>query len=707
MVEMMRWLRRIDPGLRSARRGARVTIVACLGFYTCRYALDNRTMATYALFGVVALGGLAQIPGRPAERARTLIEVLPVGWLLVTLGTLLAVHDWAAAAGMFVLGFAVSYAAVGGPRLVGLTIGLQLLYILPCFPPYDPGALPVRLVGLTIAVVLLAIGEVLLWPDPSPPPYETVLATAVSTLADSLAAAAASLAVDPTDADHAARRARWSAAIPVAHDAAKALRPVLLQPSQRPASASRRDLALAQAGSVTRYGALRVLDIHTAYGRDQARAPAASALLVQAEQTARQCAEWLGSQGQPPPNTNAISGSLIRFRLARQETDPTGMHPDRLRLGSLVLTVGDSITVLVNALRVADGASLAVDTSPAETFWFANWPAWRLWWTRLRSHFTPRSVYFQGALRLALALAVARLLAGALDLSHGFWVLLAILTLLRTTAAQTRMASWPILAGTVLGAVVAGGLLILFGQETIYAIALPVLMFVGFSLSPLVGQLWGQALFTLVITFIFAQLAPANWRVAEARVIDVAVGVTIGVLIGLFAWPRGGTGELHRSTGIFLSDCAQAIRETVAVLVGAAGPGGALRRTRRDVGLAEASFALFQSERRSDAAARLDWQAAMIAGNHTVRGAETLLRYCPPGHLHACISPLRTLSDSVASRYAEVGAELLHRVPVAIPAAAAPAVAWPTSLGDAVYHLADLRVWLEGISDDLTRLRPT
>jgi len=67
---------------------------------------------------------------------------------------------------------------------------------------------------------------------------------------------------------------------------------------------------------------------------------------------------------------------------------------------------------------------------------------------------------------------------------------------------------------------------------------------------------------------------------------------------------------------------------------------------------------------------------------------------------------LRTLSDSVANRYADVGAELLHRVPVAIPEIAAPAVAWPTNLGDALYHVADLRVWLEGVSDDLTRLRP-
>jgi uncharacterized membrane protein YccC len=706
MGEMMGWLRRLDPGLRSVRRGARVTVVACIGFYTCRYALDDRIMATYALFGAVALGGLAQIPGRPAQRSRTLLAVLPVSWMLVTVGTLLAIHDWAAAAGMFVLGFAVSFAGVGGPRLVGLTTGLQLLYILPCFPPYDPGSLSVRLIGVTIAVVLLAIAEVLLWPDPTPPPYETVLATAVSTLADGLAAAAACLAVDPSDADYAHRRDRWAAVLPTAYDAAKALRPALLQPGQRPASASRRDHALSHAGSAVRYGGLRVNDLNAAYGPDQARAPAASALLDQTARTTRQCADWLGNEGQPPPTTDDISWALIRFRLARQETDPTGIHPDRLRVGSLVLTVGDSVKVLVNALRVAAGAPLAVDTSPAETFSFADRPAWELWWYRLRANFTPRSVYFQGALRLALALAVGRLLAGVFDLTHGFWVLLAILTLLRASAAQTRMASRPILAGTALGAVVAGGLLILIGQENVYAFALPLLMFFGFSLTPLVGQLWGQALFTLVIMFIFAQLAPANWRVAEARVIDVAIGVIVGVLIGLLAWPRGGTGELHRATGRFLSDCGQAIRETVGVLIGDGNQGGAVRRTRTDVSLAEASFSLYQSERGSVTAGRLDWQAAMIAGNHTVRGAETLLRSCPPGHLSACIRPLRTLSESVAVRYADVGGELLHHVPVAIPAATATDLAWPTDLGETLYHLADLRVWLEGVSDDLTRIQP-
>jgi hypothetical protein len=153
------WVVQRDPGLAVVRRAARVTLVACTGFYLCRYGLDNAAMAPYALFGAVALGILSQIPGTPAQRARTLLAVLPVGWLLVTLGTLLSVNTAAATAGMFVLGFVVSFVGVGGPRLVGLAAGTQLLYILPCFPPYDPGSLGWRLAGLTVAVLLLAGAE--------------------------------------------------------------------------------------------------------------------------------------------------------------------------------------------------------------------------------------------------------------------------------------------------------------------------------------------------------------------------------------------------------------------------------------------------------------------------------------------------------------------------------------------------------------------
>jgi hypothetical protein len=40
-------------------------------------------------------------------------------------------------------------------------------------------------------------------------------------------------------------------------------------------------------------------------------------------------------------------------------------------------------------------------------------------------------------------------------------------------------------------------------------------MLVGFAAGPLVGPGWAQALFTLVIAFVFAQVSPVDWRLAR------------------------------------------------------------------------------------------------------------------------------------------------------------------------------------------------
>jgi uncharacterized membrane protein YccC len=215
---------------------------------------------------------------------------------------------------------------------------------------------------------------------------------------------------------------------------------------------------------------------------------------------------------------------------------------------------------------------------------------------------------------------------------------------------------------------------------------------------------WAQALFTLVIALVFAQLAPVDWRLAEARVLDVAVGAGVGVLIGLFAWPRGGAGELHRATANFLTAGAAVVRETVAVLATAARPGAAIPHARQESLLAEASFALYQTERHPES--RVDWQAALIAGHHTVRGAEALLRSCPTGRLLPCETLLSTTADTVARGYERFAAGLRRRDRIALgdPAMATSADEWPTDLGSDLYHLADIRIWLNGLAEDLVRV---
>lgn len=130
------------------------------------------------------------------------------------------------------------------------------------------------------------------------------------------------------------------------------------------------------------------------------------------------------------------------------------------------------------------------------------------------------------------------------SLPHGFWAMLAVLSLTRTTAAQTRATVRVAITGTMLGALVTGLLLALIGgHTTVYAIALPFVMLTAFRVGPVRGVGWAQGLFTLTVAFVFAQLAPVTWQLAEVRILDVIIGSLIGVVFGVLAWPRGRSGS--------------------------------------------------------------------------------------------------------------------------------------------------------------------
>ncbi|WP_223831220.1 hypothetical protein [Streptomyces venezuelae] len=131
---------RLPPGYAAAlRRSVRVTVSAAAGFYLFLYGFDSAVAATYALFAAVAMAGLSHIPGTGRQRAATLLPAVPACLLLITLGTWLSVRTWSAVLGMLVVGFVLAFVAVGGPRPAGAGPGLQLMYILPSFPPYAPG----------------------------------------------------------------------------------------------------------------------------------------------------------------------------------------------------------------------------------------------------------------------------------------------------------------------------------------------------------------------------------------------------------------------------------------------------------------------------------------------------------------------------------------------------------------------------------------
>jgi hypothetical protein len=227
----------------AARRAVRITVAATAGFYPAVYALDEPVVAMYALFTPIALGILSPLPGSGRDRARVVLRVLPVALALTALGTALAVATAPAVAGMVLVGFVLTFAGAGGPAPAGVAPGLQLFYILACFPPYVPDTLPERLAGLLLGGALLALCEVLVLPAPAEVPYRERLASALEVAARAARAAACSGAAAPGRV-----RELWGAG--------QALRLSRLPPAVRPTGAGRTDRALAHMGGAAR----RLLD---------------------------------------------------------------------------------------------------------------------------------------------------------------------------------------------------------------------------------------------------------------------------------------------------------------------------------------------------------------------------------------------------------------------------------------------------------------
>lgn len=672
-----------------------MTVAVCAGFYTCRYGLQRPVMSVYALFGVIAFGVLSRTTGSGRARSAGVVRALPVALALTAVGTLLAVHTVTAVLGMVVVGFTFTFSAVAGPRVAGPAGGFQLCYILACFPPYAPQQIGDRLAGLALGMVLLAAVEARLLPEKPTRGYRTRLALAAAAAAQ----LAARLAADGRTGDGADDRTVDC----VADD----LSPARLPQGERPAAPSRTSRAYAQAGASARtlLHQLRGLS-HTRPDRPDALA---AALLDAVADTCRNSAEALGVGA--PPRPGAVHEAIVRFQSARRRAVHERPEPDP-RFRAAVLAAAESARNVELAARVAlDGRRIG-RVEPRSLFWYADAPTWWLWSRRVRAHLTPRSVLFQNAVRVAIGLGAARLVAGLLDLSHGFWVLLAVLTLVRTTVVQTRQAVARALVGTLAGALCAAALLTVLGPDSlVYAALLAPVMLAAFTLGPLWGIAWGQALFTVLVSVVFAQLAPATWQLDEVRFLDVLVGSTVGLLCGLVAWPRGARRELLNAMARLLRECAALVTSvTTAILTG---PG---RRTPVDgepashaLVLAQTAYAQYLSEpgppeQDGDAP---DWHLALMVGQHALAGSYWIPLYDRPdravlteqeghearrqaGALSRALTATAAAADQRGPSYDP--AEPL--APVGPPAADAP-------------ELADLEQWLAVLRNDVHLLRAT
>ncbi|MET8836288.1 FUSC family protein, partial [Micromonospora sp. NPDC004540] len=354
--------------------------------------------------------------------------------------------------------------------------------------------------------------------------------------------------------------------------------------------------------------------------------------------------------------------------------------PARLRADAAVRTLVDQVGAYATAVRIATGPRGRHAAPPPEAgpdlFWYARHNAWSLYRQQFRAHLTPRSVYLEGAVRLAVALTAARVIAGVVNLQHGFWVLLATLSLMRASASDTRTTLRPALIGTLAGGAAGGLLLLVSPARGAYAALLPLALVLAFGVGPLLGLGWAQALLTLLLIVVFAQLNPASWQLAGARVVDVAIGAVVGVLAGLLLWPRGSGGELRRNAGAYLAASGRAVEQIVGALAGTADARGAVDAARRAEALATASFVQYHAERHDPRLSHVDWDAVLAAAHRAGDGGQALLVDRRPGALAPWPGPASALvarAGRLRDGYADLARQVTRARVDRPPAPAEPA----------------------------------
>ena len=528
------WLRRAldrmenrDPELDALRRAARAAMVipvsAGIGF-----AVGNGQTPLFAIFGSIALLIVVDFPGNRAGRATAYAGLAVIGATLITLGTLVAPNPWLAVATMLVLGIAVTFAGVLSTAIAAGQRATLLTFVLPACTPVGP--VGERLLGWFIALAVCVPAALFLLPPRHHDDLRRHAARVCGALAHHLEG------WEDRKGVNRAMNALW------ANYVGSDFRPVGLTAGSRALVRVIDDLEwlcdrvhdeTADHLGVMTQPAVRVLRACARLlriARVADRAPARAELddaLAELRQVAQgryreDIAELLDAAG------DAQAVEIGRRLLARRTFGATVGVTGRVIAGA---AAADARPVLMRVLgrQLPDTGAAVRVLSEVEAV--ANIPS---------GYLATRAVVVRNSLRTGLGLAVAVATTHLFPVEHGFWVVLAAMSVLRSSALTTGTKVIRAVTGTVLGFVLGAVIIELIGVDpAVMWTVLPIVAFVAAYVPEVASFAAGQAAFTMLVLIVFNLIAPSGWQVGLIRIEDIIVGGAVGVVVSLLLWPRG------------------------------------------------------------------------------------------------------------------------------------------------------------------------
>jgi uncharacterized membrane protein YccC len=514
-------------------RAVRAMIVVSGLFAFTDKVIGNLQMATFAAFGGFATLVLSSFAGTRREKLLAHGALAIAGSVLLTIGTAVNSSTALAAIVTIPVTFAVFFAGVAGPNAASGVTGALLAYVLPAASPGTISMVPDRLAGWWLASIAGTAAVLLLSPRPGDDRLRAAASKLAATLADELDATLRGAATeDQLAAGMAAKReliAQFSAT------------------PYRPTGLAAPDEALANGVELLEWCTSLIADTVRERPDLGDAAPVERELLEASGAVLRDVASLLAG-GRARPDLD---------RLERCRTESLAwlakLTPERAGFREAAQLSFHAHTVAGAALAI--GADALVASRLADPEWFTAQRPQRYLGSPTGSS-TPRrvsrvaavalrdasvrSVWFINSVRGALALAVAVAVADLSSVQHGFWVVLGTLSVLRTNASSTGSTAIRALAGTAIGFVIGGALLLAIGSSsTALWVALPIAVFVAAYAPGTAPFAVGQAAFTVTIAVLFNLLAPVGWKVGVLRIEDVAIGCGVSIAAGILFWPRG------------------------------------------------------------------------------------------------------------------------------------------------------------------------
>lgn len=148
-----------------------------------------------------------------------------------------------------------------------------------------------------------------------------------------------------------------------------------------------------------------------------------------------------------------------------------------------------------------------------------------------------KSSHFRHAFRVTLALIIGFLGSLFLDLGHGYWILLTILTIMKPAFSITKQRNLYRIAGTILGALAGFLTLYLIKDDTIIFVIMMLAMIVAYSFLK-INYFVASTGITLYVLLWFNFLNPEHiTAVLQDRVIDTVIGSIIAYFVSSYVLP--------------------------------------------------------------------------------------------------------------------------------------------------------------------------